>query len=172
MIKRKKNPTDKAKSLAESVVGEKLKFLGEGQQGEVYSFGNKIIKMFHQKININCLKYLVKLSSLKLIPQIYEISPEFMIQERVKGKTLQQFLMERLSYEEAFNLINVIKTLIKDWHSLNCAHGDLENFENIIVTKKGVVFIDPICYGYDHYYQENDENALELIKEEILGMAE
>lgn len=170
--KQKKNPTERVQKLAELIVGQKVHFLGEGQQGEVYSFKNKIIKIFHQKLQLNCLKYFVKLSSLKLIPQIYEISSEFMIQERVKGRTLQQLLMKRISYEEANQLIEIIKQLINDWHSLNYAHGDLENFENIIITKKGVVFIDPICYGYNEQYKENDLNALEVIEYEIFGMVE
>lgn len=173
MIKRKrKNPTNKAKAFAESIVGEKVEFLGEGQHGEVYLFKNKVIKIFHRKLQIQCLKYFTRLNSLKLIPHIYELSPEFMIQDFVKGKTLEKVLMHRLSYEEALNLINQIKSKIADWHSLDCAHGDLENFENIIITNKGVVFIDPICFGYSDQYKENDLDALEFIESEILGMVE
>lgn len=171
MIKRKKNPTNKAKAFAESIVGEKVEFLGEGQQGEVYSFGNKVIKMFHRKLQLNCLKYFVKLSSLKLIPQIYEISPDFMIQELVKGKTLEKVLNGKLEYNDGLDILASINQLVRDWHSLNCAHGDLENFENIIVTKKGVVFIDLICYGYDEQYKENDLDALEFIRNEIWELA-
>ena len=173
-MKLKKNPSDKAKTYAESILGTNLEFLGEGQGGEVYldKFKEQIIKILHQPIPIVAVKYLMKLSALKLIPQIYEISPTFIIQKYVKGKTLDKLLMKRISYSEALKLIDRIKTHIQDWHDLGYGHGDL-TFENIIVTSKGkVVFIDPVLYGYSNQYIENDKDTLDFIRDEILGMAE
>lgn len=168
---RRKNPNEytKYRDYAESIVNEKLELLGAGEGGEVYKFGNKIIKIFRWHMSNSTMKYLLTLSDLKLIPEIHEIAPRFMIQSYVKGKTLKELLSEKISKTEAAQLLNKISKHIQVWHNAGFGHGDLENTRNIIITSTGkIIFIDPFINTGKHDWMKMDREALLFIEDELI----
>lgn len=147
-----------------------FKFIGEGSFGEIYYFelnhnnifenvilrpGKYIIKIFKENKeedielpSFSEINYLKKLSNYGLIPKIYIINKNFSIMKYIEGVDLLDYGHE--TKDNIIKTLSKIKKLVKIWHELGFAHGDL-SFTNIIISKNHkVYFIDP--------YFENRQN--------------
>lgn len=117
---------------------------------ELYS-GKYVLKNIKkEEISNKDINLLKSLSELMLIPRIYLINKEYIIMDYFEGSTLNVYLRSNLLSDQ---LITKIKNLIKKWHSLGFAHGDLalslkENKiiggGNLLISKNGnIKLIDP-----------------------------
>ena len=158
-----------------------FEFIGEGYFGETYYFeinnnkllhnvllkpGKFILKVFKtseykgiQPPSEKEIKYLIKLSKYGLIPEIYIINRRFEIMKYIDGETLWNHVDNKGHLDGSY-LVKLDK-LVRKWHSLGFAHGDLGD-DNILITKNNKLYlIDPLFdnkneFNFDldrlHYY--------------------
>ena len=158
-----------------------FEFIGEGYFGETYYFeinnnklshnvllksGKYILKVFKTNKDKGIhppsekeIKYLITLSKYGLIPEIYIINRRFEIMKYIDGETLWNHVDNKGHLDGSY-LVKLDK-LVRKWHSLGFAHGDLGD-DNILITKNNKLYlIDPLFdnkneFNFDldrlHYY--------------------
>jgi tRNA A-37 threonylcarbamoyl transferase component Bud32 len=117
---------------------------------DLYS-GKYILKnITKEEISKKDIELLKSLSNLKLIPRIYLIDGKYIIMDYFEGVTLNVYLRTKVLSDR---LITKIENLIKKWHDLGFAHGDMalllkENKiiggGNLLIDKNNkIILIDP-----------------------------
>lgn len=144
-----------------------FKFIGEGNFGETYYFKTNhnilyrnivlkpnqyILKIYTDSPSSSEIQYLIKLSKYGLIPKIYYINYYFAIMKYIEGETLWDYGPKT---PPEFSL--KLKKLIKKWHELGFAHGDISD-TNILVTESGKIYL------IDPYFENKDEFQNDLFK--------
>ena len=104
-----------------------------------------------EKISNKDINVLKSLSNLKLIPKIYFINQNKIIMDYFEGITLTQYLK---NHNLSKQLFLEIQKLIRKWHRLGYAHGDLALLfnkdnklvggDNLLISDKEITLIDPI----------------------------
>ncbi len=172
--KRKRNPVfeNKVGFLLKPYNPTNIKFVDDGFHGEVYSFinnsnnlkpGKYIIKILRETLTLTDIKYLKSLSNHGLIPKVYEVKEKYYIMKFINGKTLDS-IYTKYTKSQLKLIVNEIMKLIKIWHKLGYAHGDI-NPRNIMIADSGKIYIiDPILTEFteDDYALENLYQDLDL----------
>lgn len=179
-VKRIKNPylDDYASLILEELDPKNkidFKFIGEGYFGETYYFelnqnkifqnvilkpGKFILKIFKTSREREIhppsekeIKYLITLSKYGLIPEIYIINRRFEIMKYIDGEKLSDHIRNNNNHLNENYLVKLDK-LVRKWHQLGFAHGDLGD-DNILITKNNKLYlIDPLFdnkneFGFD-----------------------
>lgn len=169
--RKRKNPDEDIIEILDSLepYEENIPFesISEGDHGETYIFevysrkilsnntilkpGEYLIKRFFNSSHISDeeIKHLIKLSNYGLIPKIYFANKYFIIMKYVKSTTLKECLDNNsLSGKEINKIVERLYFLIEKWHQLGFVHGDLQNFNNILITENKVYLIDPGSINY------------------------
>ena len=104
-----------------------------------------------EKISNKDINVSKSLSDLKLIPKIYFIDKNKIIMDYFDGITLTQYLK---NHKLSKQLFLEIQKLIRKWHRLGYAHGDLALLfnkdnklvggDNLLISDKEITLIDPI----------------------------
>lgn len=130
-----------------------------------------------EKISNKDINILKSLSDLKLVPKIYFIDKTKIIMEYFDGITLTQYLKNHKLSKELFLKI---QKLIRKWHRLGYAHGDLALLfnkdnklvggDNLLIGKNNnLMLIDPILGKILTYkisqFEEKKKWDLEFLKE-------
>lgn len=179
---KRKNPdleSDAEKIISQFGKNIKSKYLAYGYFSEIYYFeiktsgklkpGKYVLKIFNKYqdvVDSDVINYLLKLSDNKLIPEIYYITDKYIIMKYIEGVTLKSitkintindWIIESNLY--TFNdlnniLLNVVK-LLKKWHRLGFAHGDLHS-DNIMISKGNVYLIDPKIEDMEYISKNHD----------------
>lgn len=115
--------------------------------------GKYILKnITKEEISDKDIELLKSLSYLKLIPKIYMIDKKYIIMDYFNGMTLSKYLH---NYTLSKNLYLTIKKLIRKWHKLGYAHGDLAllfanknnklvGADNLLIGRNNsIILIDP-----------------------------
>lgn len=150
-----------------------FEFIGEGNFGETYYFeltknkyylntilkpGEYILKIFKSEWNlplpeIEELDYLKLLSKYGLIPKIFIITKKFLIMKFIEGSTMIAYTGNEIIEND---VISKIDKLVKKWHSLGFAHGDLSE-SNILITRNyKIYFIDPYFRNKEDFRYDLD----------------
>jgi predicted Ser/Thr protein kinase len=152
-----------------------FKFIGEGMFGESYYFeltknkyylntiikpGEYILKVFKSEFDlylpspdIEELDYLKLLSKYGLIPKIFIITKKFMIMKFIEGTPMIDYTINEIINHD---VVPKIEKLIKKWHELGFAHGDLKA-DNILITKNYKIYlIDPYFANKDEFKYDLD----------------
>lgn len=96
----------------------------------------------------DCIKKLIALSDLKLIPKIYIIQDNFIIMEYIDGIILSKsgIRFEPLEFRKI--VFEKLEKTLFDWHRNHLYCGDLDG-DNIILGKdQNVYIIDPSCNNH------------------------
>lgn len=174
IYKKRKNPRDENESLKEraiSILGPNIEYINKGAESEVYGNKKLVVKVYlydkFSKFPIYADRFLI-LSDAKLIPKIYEIGDDYIIMDRIYGKPLTTKLLNTLSIKQKENIYGQIEKLIKKYHDVGLIHGDLENYQNILVDNKlKVHFIDPVALPINRDNLDYDKYVLKKIKNHL-----
>ena len=163
--KRRKNPEKDILEILNSLSSSEKKSIhkiGQGTFGETYRFtinhnividnvslspNTYLIKRnIKDKLSINEINRLIKISNYNLIPKIYVINSDFIIMEYIPSNTLHYLINQnQISDLKALDYLKLIRKLISNWHKKGLCHGDLRNMSNFLISKNGkVAIIDPI----------------------------
>lgn len=182
---KKRNPN--LEKIADEILQIPFEYLSMGGDAETYVFeikkpdiidnvllpkGKYVLKIYfpnERKIDPSTIKYFKSLSSKKLIPKIYVITKNYIIMEYIEGNTMLKLLENNKNFDDKtyttpgqwYKIFRMIEREVNNWHTKNCAHGDL-NPGNIIIQKDKVVLIDPsfVPFKYQH-----DEDTLIRLQE-------
>lgn len=153
-----------------------FEFIGEGYFGETYYFeissnkllynvllkpGKYILKVFKTSKDKGIhppsekeIKYLTTLSKYGLIPEISIINRRFEIMKYIDGDTLWNHV-DNKGHLDGNYLVKLDK-LVRKWHSLGFAHGDLGD-DNILISKNNKLYlIDPLFDNKDEFVFDLD----------------
>lgn len=182
-VKKRKNP--ELESEAKEILSQfgnniKFKYLSHGSFSEIYYFevktsgklkpGKYVIKIFNKYqdvVDSDTIEYLLKLSDNNLIPEIYYITDKYIIMKYIEGVTLKSITKintandwiiesDLYTFDELNTiLLNIVK-LLKKWHRLGFAHGDLHS-DNIIISKLGKIYLIDPKIEYMEYVSKNHD---------------
>lgn len=172
-VRKRKNPRDE-QSLEEraiEILGPNIEYIDKGAESEVYGNKKLVVKVYlYDKFStfpIYADRFLT-LSDANLIPKIHEIREDYIIMDRIYGKPLTWKFVETLSMKQKEYIFKQIEKLIKEYHNVKLVHGDLENYQNILVDDKlKVHFIDPLALSLDRDMLDYDKYVLKKIKNHL-----
>lgn len=131
--------------------------------------GTYIYKYEDREFNKRNINYFHELSDNELIPKIYLMHNNYLIQQYIRSITLRQLLFQKPSLSEKKEIFSKIERLLAIWHSSGFAHGDF-NANNILIDAfNNVWFIDPYPYPDFDYNLREDNIWIQKVKKEIFG---
>lgn len=191
-IRKRKNPYETS-NLVENILldidyGE---LSDEGQYAQTYKFklirktfiynqylpaGIYVLKILRKiTYNSDMIDYLLKMSDLELIPEIFIITKNFTIMKFQKGLLFYEYI-RKITRKQFEILLQNLQKILEDWQKLGFEHGDLSS-RNIIIDKDEIYLIDPSFHTlsyrnfigekiYDRYKMgTNDRKSVQYLAE-------
>jgi tRNA A-37 threonylcarbamoyl transferase component Bud32 len=111
-------------------------FIGKGNQGNVYKISsNQCVKVYKRpEDTLTESEALKALQGADIVPKLYEVGPNYIVMEYLKGPTVKEFLLSEGVITK--DLTGKILLLLKEMQRLNIPRVDAR-LKNMILTTTG-----------------------------------